>query len=533
MVFVNRVIEKTSSSQAVLDTSADVSCVSKKHIGELGIAYHDENNSIKTLDATYSIIGKVNLHIGFNDGEKHKSTPSEFIVVGLDWPKPDLILGGPWFRENGATLDICNSKLLLDDNFAILFKIQHILSMAHFSDINIPELLEQILYFLAVKKSLYPTLYVSRLWYRCGAPILWKRIELRGKDLYPGQSLPNDYKNYCAKDHPRLNKFIRIEHAKDLSRLKKFIKLVRRKQTPVYCSNVTHLEVSYYHSLSDKKIISIVHSCPNITHLSFINSIAFSNRALELIAGSYSNLKYLNLCIDRPGGFRSFCTQEVDGSGLWRIVKSCHRLEYLNISNCREYSETLICNVIRSCPRLQQLDLSFCQITDITIKEIAGSCLNLKYLNLEGCNNISKEAIDQLISLNSNIHVENFVPIRIPSQNNGALDVIHRLARQLGILHDAPRDVASLNNFINDELSRRLSQHCILAKPSLRSGGWLYNTRHSFDNILNLVLSQLYQQLNSNISMTVDSDADHSTIAITRQASRNYSVALLDDQAEW
>src|SRR5881398_1906309 len=195
--------------------------------------------------------------------------------------------------------------------------------MAHSQIFIIPELLEHILHFLAIDKSLYPTLFVCRLWYRCSAPILWKRIELRGKDLYPGQSLPNDY-NYCAKDHPQLNKFI---------------KLVRRKQTPVYCSNVTHLEISYYHSLSDKKIISIVHSCPNIVHLSFINSIAFSNRALELIAGSYSNLKYLNLCIDRPGGFRSFRTREVDGSGLWRIAKSCHRLEYLNISNRREYSE--------------------------------------------------------------------------------------------------------------------------------------------------------------------------------------------------
>ena len=245
--------------------------------------------------------------------------------------------------------------------------------------------------------------------------------------------------------------------------MKKFIKLVRKKQTSVYCSNVTHLEISYYYSLSDKKIISIVHSCPNIIHLSFINSIAFSNRALELIADSYSNLKYLNLYIDRPGGFRSFCTREVDGSGLWRITKSCHRLEYLNISNRTEYSETSICNVIRSCPRLQQLDLSFCQITDITIKEIVGSCLNLKYLNLEGCNNISKEAVDQLVSLNQNIHVENFVPIRVPS-----LDVIHKLARHLGIQHDAPRDVASLDNFINDELLRRLSERCILARPSLR-----------------------------------------------------------------
>ena len=148
--------------------------------------------------------------------------------------------------------------------------------------------------------------------------------------------------------------------------------------------------------------------------------------------------------------------------------ESCHRLEYLNISNRRKYSETSICNVIRSCPRLQQLDLSFCQITDITIKEIVGSCLNLKYLNLEGCSNISKEAVDQLVSLNPNIHIENFVPIQVPPLNNRVLDVIYELARHLGIQHDALKDVASLDNFINDKLSRRLSERCILARPSLR-----------------------------------------------------------------
>ena len=117
--------------------------------------------------------------------------------------------------------------------------------MAHSSIINLPELLEHILHFLAIDKSLYPALFVSRYWYRCSAPVLWKRIELKGKDLYPGQSLPNDY-NYLAKDRPRLNKFIRIERAKDLSRLKKFIKLVRMKQKPVYCSNVIHLEKIWF-----------------------------------------------------------------------------------------------------------------------------------------------------------------------------------------------------------------------------------------------------------------------------------------------
>ncbi|RGB38884.1 hypothetical protein C1646_755213 [Rhizophagus diaphanus] len=122
MVFVNCVVEENIPIKASIDTSADVNCISQKHISELGVSYHDENNSIKTLDASYSTLGKVNLHISFNDGKKHKSTPGEFIVVGPDWPEPELILGGPWFQESGATLDIRNSKLLLDNNFAIPFK---------------------------------------------------------------------------------------------------------------------------------------------------------------------------------------------------------------------------------------------------------------------------------------------------------------------------------------------------------------------------------------------------------------------------
>ncbi|CAI2199821.1 5388_t:CDS:1, partial [Funneliformis geosporum] len=56
------------------------------------------------------------------------------------------------------------------------------------------------------------------------------------------------------------------------------------------------------------------------------------------------------------------------------------------------FSEISICNVVRSCPRLQQLNLSYCRITDKTIEEIARSCLNLKYLKLKGCYKISKEA---------------------------------------------------------------------------------------------------------------------------------------------
>jgi hypothetical protein len=48
------------------------------------------------------------------------------------------------------------------------------------------------------------------------------------------------------------------------------------------------------------------------------------------------------------------------------------------------------------------------------IEEISRSCSNLKYLNLRGCYIIRKEAIDQLVSLNPNIHIKNFVDTLSP-----------------------------------------------------------------------------------------------------------------------
>jgi hypothetical protein len=95
MIIVNYVIEENIPIEESIDTSTNVNCISQKHISELRITYHSKSNSIVTPDASYSILGKVNLYIGFEDGEKHKSTPVEFMVLGPDWPDPDLTLGGP------------------------------------------------------------------------------------------------------------------------------------------------------------------------------------------------------------------------------------------------------------------------------------------------------------------------------------------------------------------------------------------------------------------------------------------------------
>ena len=136
--------------------------------------------------------------------------------------------------------------------------------MAQSSIFYLPELLEQILLFLVIDKSLYPTLFVCRLWYRCGAPILWRRIELK-------------WENKCH------------------SPLKKFMKIVRKRQKPVYSSILTHLEISNYHPLSDKKFNCIAHLFPNIVHLDLNFSIGFSDKTLNRVVETYPNLKYLNL----------------------------------------------------------------------------------------------------------------------------------------------------------------------------------------------------------------------------------------------
>src|SRR3954451_24210300 len=103
--------------------------------------------------------------------------------------------------------------------------------MAQSRIFSIAEVLEQILHFLSIDKSLYPTLYVFRLWYRCSAPILWKCIELKG------------------------------DNVEDKFRLERFLKIVPGGgRRPVYSSKLTHLKITHYPSLSNKKIKGIVHT---------------------------------------------------------------------------------------------------------------------------------------------------------------------------------------------------------------------------------------------------------------------------------
>ena len=222
--------------------------------------------------------------------------------------------------------------------------------MTHSRVIYLPELLNHILHFLAIDKSLYPTLFVCRLWYRCGVSVLWKRVELKNSNIR-----------------------------------KIFMKTISEKQKsllgtkPFYYLNVTHLEIPSYWRLSDKKFKHITHLFPNIIHLNLNNSTGFSDKTLNRIAESYPNLKYLNLGIYYHE--RKDDTGLITDKGLYAIANSCYKLEYLDISFRIEFSEESICNIIHSCLKLQALHIHGCRITYKTIRETR-LYLKLKYFGL-------------------------------------------------------------------------------------------------------------------------------------------------------
>ncbi len=126
------------------------------------------------------------------------------------------------------------------------------------------------------------------------------------------------------------------------------MKIVYRRQKSVYSSNLIHLKILHYHSLSNKKITDIIHSFLNIVHLDLNFNIRFNNKTLNRIAEIYPNLKYLNLQKDKY----IFCNVRIITKGLYAIVQSCYKLEYLNISYRIDICELSICNVIYSCPKL-------------------------------------------------------------------------------------------------------------------------------------------------------------------------------------
>src|SRR3954452_6579018 len=69
---------------------------------------------------------------------------------------------------------------------------------------------------------------------------------------------------------------------------------------------------------------------------------------------------------------------------------------------------------------------------------------------------ISSAEIEKLNNKIASLQAQLAQPTQVHSQNNEALEKMYIRAIRLGMPPDAPRDLTSLDNYINDELIRRL-----------------------------------------------------------------------------
>ncbi|RHZ84700.1 hypothetical protein Glove_78g97 [Diversispora epigaea] len=212
--------------------------------------------------------------------------------------------------------------------------------MVQLNIFDLPELLEQILYFLEVDRSLYPALFVNHLWYHCSAPILWRRVEF---------SIKGYRQNQCGKN----------KSGPLYWRLMKFKRVICGKTKPLYCSKMVYLKLTGL-KISDALLSAILRSCPNINFL-----------ILNQCYG-YSNIPIIE------------------------IARCCSKLLYLSLNACICLTNQCITEIARSCPKLRHLELGDCSISNKAVEEIVRNCTNLKYLSLEGFRGISEEVMKKL-----------------------------------------------------------------------------------------------------------------------------------------
>ncbi|CAG8599666.1 11967_t:CDS:2 [Diversispora eburnea] len=264
----------------------------------------------------------------------------------------------------------------------------------------LPELLTKIFNFLAEDNALYPTLFVSRLWFTCFGSILWCRIELIGD----GDAFGEEYK----------------------IQLKKFLKIVRKNSRLTYGSSVRYLKISDYHKLSNKVLGKFIEIFPNIIHLDFKRSYGYNDTVLFKISQAYPNLIHLNVFnngkltdysiikLARISGGKS-C---ISDKSIHKITQFNSNIQFLNFNNCKKFTDITIHALVGSYLDLRELDLSdlmkryvllcnlnlkFCNVTDTAVEAVSQSCCNIEYLNLYGSESITDKSISKLAKMCSKV----------------------------------------------------------------------------------------------------------------------------------
>ena len=138
--------------------------------------------------------------------------------------------------------------------------------------------------------------------------------------------------------------------------------------------------------LTDKALQQIVHRCrPFLVHLNVRGCNELSPRGLSVI-GECHNIQDVNL---------SECRSALTADSLQQILTGCRGLLYLNISYC-DASDACLRVLSRHCPNLQHLSLAGCKaFTSRGLRHLSTGkgCHKVVYLDISDCTQLTTESL--------------------------------------------------------------------------------------------------------------------------------------------
>uniref|UniRef100_A0A4W5KDK7 F-box and leucine-rich repeat protein 13 n=1 Tax=Hucho hucho TaxID=62062 RepID=A0A4W5KDK7_9TELE len=82
----------------------------------------------------------------------------------------------------------------------------------------------------------------------------------------------------------------------------------------------------------------------------------------------------------------------------FKCISECRNLQELNLSECFNIKDEMVCMILEGCPTLLYLNLSYSYVANGTLRELSRSCLNLQFLSLACCRRFTDKGLQYLAS---------------------------------------------------------------------------------------------------------------------------------------
>ncbi len=162
--------------------------------------------------------------------------------------------------------------------------------------------------------------------------------------------------------------------------------------------------------ISDRGLIAIANGCPNIEALSLAYCKDLTEEALLTLARRCTNIKTLDLSYPKNISVQTvnkvivfwpkLRTLNLRGYSNWVVEGIEHsNLQHLNLSWCKNVTDTAVAKIAIGCPSLESLHLTWCsKLTSNSVHTLTRKLPNLRVLNLRGCNQVSVNMLKHMVA---------------------------------------------------------------------------------------------------------------------------------------